>query len=432
MSILSPARPAIAHMRGKLRQYAAFWVPAREAFWMALEELRTHKLRSFLTLLGVVIATTTLIVVMSVVNGMNLYIATKIANLGTNTFVLHQFKWAQGWDEYLKAMRRNRPITSEEYEYLVDTLNGYEAISAIAQPAAGPEAKYGGRSIDEVSLSGITASHAYIGREKVAWGRYITDQDYTHNTRVCFIGQDIVEKLFPSIDPVGKELEVGGHNFTVIGVADKVGSAFGVSQDNFVFIPLGTFRNFFMPNLELMVFIKSPDAQHMNELEDEARILMRSRRHLPYHEDDNFGINASETLMSAWHDLTGTIFAVTIGVVAVFMVVGGIVIMNIMLATVTERTHEIGIRKSIGARRSDIMWQFLTEAAVLAGTGGLMGVVFSYGIARLVDIVFTAEVPGSAVIVGVALSTGVGLFFGIYPARRAAGLDPIQALRAEK
>jgi putative ABC transport system permease protein len=419
-------------MQGKQPQHASFWNSAREAFWLALEELRTHKLRSLLTLLGIVIATTTLIVVMSVVNGMNLYIATKIANLGTNTFVLHQFKWAQGWDEYLKAMRRNRPITSEEYEYLVDTLNGYEAISAIAQPAAGPEAKYGGRSIDEVSLSGITASHAYIGREKVAWGRYITDQDYTHNTRVCFIGQDIVEKLFPSIDPVGKELEVGGHNFTVIGVADKVGSAFGVSQDNFVFIPLGTFRNFFMPNLELMVFIKSPDAQHMNELEDEARILMRSRRHLPYHEDDNFGINASETLMSAWHDLTGTIFAVTIGVVAVFMVVGGIVIMNIMLATVTERTHEIGIRKSIGARRSDIMWQFLTEAAVLAGTGGLMGVVFSYGIARLVDIVFTAEVPGSAVIVGVALSTGVGLFFGIYPARRAAGLDPIQALRAEK
>ncbi|MFZ0959656.1 MAG: ABC transporter permease [Terriglobia bacterium] len=419
-------------MQGKQPQHASFWHSAREAFWLALEELRTHKLRSLLTLLGIVIATTTLIVVMSVVNGMNLYIATKIANLGTNTFVLHQFKWAQGWDEYLKAMRRNRPITSEEYQYLVDNLNGYEAISAIAQPTSGPEAKYGGHSIDEVSLSGITASHAYIGREKVAYGRYISDQDYTHNTRVCFIGQDIVDKLFPSIDPIGKELQVGGHNFTVIGVAEKVGSAFGVSQDNFVFIPLGTFRDFFKPNLELMVFIKSPDAQHINELEDETRVLMRSRRHIPYHDDDNFGINASDTLMSAWHDLTGTIFAVTIGVVAVFMVVGGIVIMNIMLATVTERTHEIGIRKSIGARRSDVMWQFLIEAAVLAGLGGLMGVIFSFGIAQLVNMVFTAEVPASAVIVGVALSTGVGLFFGIYPARRAAGLDPIQALRAEK
>ena len=432
MSVLIQARTAMAHWRAKVRQHTGFWVPAREAFWLALEELRTHKLRSFLTLLGVVIATTTLIVVMSVVNGMNLYIATKIANLGTNTFVLHQFKWAQGYDEYLKALRRNRPIRLEEYEYLEETLSGYEAISAIAQPATGPEARYGGHSIDEVTLSGITASHAYIGREKVAWGRYITDQDYHHNTQVCFIGQDIVEKLFPSVDPVGKELEVGGHNFTVVGVAEKVGSAFGVSEDNFVFIPLGTFRNLFMPNLELIVFIKAPDAQHLMELEDETRILMRARRHVPYHEDDTFGINASDTLMSAWKNLTGTIFAVTIGVVAVFMVVGGIVIMNIMLATVTERTHEIGIRKSVGAKRSDILWQFLIEAAVLAGLGGFMGVLFSYAIAWLVAIVFTAEVPTNAVIVGVTLSTAVGLFFGIYPARRAAALDPIQALRAEK
>jgi putative ABC transport system permease protein len=431
MSVLRQAGTTIAG-RAKALPHAAFWIPAREAFWLALEELRTHKLRSFLTLLGVVIATTTLIVVMSIVNGMNLYIATKIANLGTNTFVLHQFLWAQGYDQYLKALRRNRPIRYEDYEYLRDSLIGYGAISALAQPTMGPEARYAGRSIDEVTLSGITASHAYIGREKVVWGRYISEQDYQHSTRVCFIGQDIVDKLFPSVDPLDKELNVGGHNFTVVGVADKVGSAFGVSQDNFVFIPLGTFRDLFMPHLELMVFIKAPDGQHMMELEDEARVLMRARRHVPFHEDDNFGINGSDTLMSAWKNLTGTIFAVTIGVVAVFMVVGGIVIMNIMLATVTERTHEIGIRKSVGAKRSDILWQFLIEASVLAGLGGVLGVLFSYGIASLVDIVFTAEVPGRAVIVGVSLSTLVGLFFGIYPARRAAGLDPIQALRAEK
>lgn len=414
------------------RQRAAFWIPVREAFWLALEELRTHKLRSFLTLLGVVIATTTLIVVMSIVNGMNLYIATKIANLGTNTFVLHQFKWAQGYDSYLKALRRNRPIRLEEYDYLQENLAGYQAISAIAQLESGPEARYGGHSIDQVTLTGITASHAYIGREKPAWGRYITEQDYLHNTHVCFIGQDIVEKLFPSVDPIGKELTVGGHNFTVVGVAEKVGSTFGVSQDNFVFIPLGTFRNLFMPHLELMVFIKAPDGKHMAELEDEVRILMRARRHIPFRDDDNFGVNASETLMTAWQNLTGTIFAVTIGVVAVFMVVGGLVIMNIMLATVTERTHEIGIRKSVGAKRGDILWQFLIESAALAGVGGLMGVLFSYVVASLVAVIFTAEVPASAVILGVSISTLVGLFFGIYPARRAAGLDPIQALRAEK
>ncbi|HTS70347.1 MAG TPA: ABC transporter permease [Terriglobia bacterium] len=432
ISTLAPGRITVAPWRARLRQRSALLVPVREAFWLALEELRTHKLRSFLTLLGVVIATTTLIVVMSVVNGMNLYIATKIANLGTNTFVLHQFMWAQGYDSFLTALRRNRPIRFEEYEFLRENLSGYEAISALAQPQAGPEARYGGHSIDEVTLSGITASHAYIGREKVAWGRYITDQDYQHNTRVCFIGQDIVEKLFPSVDPVGKELTVGGHNFTVVGVAEKVGSAFGVSEDNFVFIPLGTFRDYFMPNLELMVFIKAPDSHHLQELEDEVRILMRSRRHVPYHDDDNFGINSSDTLMSSWQSLTGTIFAVTIGIVAVFMVVGGIVIMNIMLATVTERTHEIGIRKSVGAKRSDILWQFLIESAALAGLGGLTGVLLSYGISWLVAAVFTAEVPASAVFVGVMLSSGVGLIFGVYPARRAAELDPIQALRAEK
>jgi putative ABC transport system permease protein len=432
MSFLRQARTALDQRRAKVPPHGSFWVPAREAFWLALKELRTHKLRSFLTLLGIVIATTTLIVVMSVVNGMNLYIATKIANLGTNTFVLHQFMWAQSYDTYLAALRRNRPIRFEEYEYLRETLTGYEAISAIAQPRTRPEARYGSHSIDEVSLSGITSSHAYIGREKVAWGRYISDQDYRHNTRVCFIGQDLVDKLFPSVDPLGKEVTVGGHNFAVVGVAEKVGSAFGMSQDNFVFIPLGTFRNLFMPNLELMVFVKAPDAHHMRELEDEVRVLMRVRRHVPYHEDDTFGINASETLMDTWRALTGTIFAVTIGVVAVFMVVGGIVIMNIMLATVTERTHEIGIRKSVGAKRSDILWQFLIEAAVLAGLGGLVGVLLSYGIAYLVALVFTADVPSSAVIVGVSLSTMVGLFFGIYPARKAALLDPIQALRAEK
>jgi putative ABC transport system permease protein len=431
VAVFSQAQAGIVRSKAK-PQEARFGFAAREACWIALAELHSHKLRSFLTLLGVVIATTTLIVVMSVVNGMNLYIATKIANLGTNTFVLHQFQWAQPYDDYLKALRRNKSIRMEEYEYLRESLQGYQAISAIAQVEPGPEARYRGHSIDEVTLMGITPSHVDIGREKVQDGRYISEQDYQHNAHVCFVGQDIVDKLLPVVDPLDKELMVGGQAFRIIGVAQKVGSTFGVSQDNFVFVPLSTFRNAFMVKPDLIVFIKAPDSLHMMELEDETRVLMRARRHLPFHEDDTFGINASDTLMSAWQNLTGSIFAVTIGVVAVFMVVGGIVIMNIMLATVTERTHEIGLRKSVGARGSDILWQFVIEAAVLACAGGLMGVILAYLIAHLVDIVFTAEVPLSAVIVGLTLSTLVGLFFGIYPAKRAAALDPIAALRAEK
>lgn len=398
---------------------------------MATEALRSHKLRSFLTLLGVVIATTTLIVVMSVVNGMNLYIADHIANLGTNTFVLHQFQWAQGFDSFLKARRRNQPIRMEDYEYLKERLQGYEQIAAMANLSSSPQAKYKGHVIDEITLNGMTPSFADIGREKVESGRYISEADYQHNARVCFIGQDLVEKLFANVDPLEKEIQLGGIPFRVIGVAERVGSTFGQSQDNFAFIPLSTMRAIWLGRPELLVYIKSPDAPHIMELQDEVRALMRARRHVPYNEDDTFGINASDTLMSAWKNLTGTIFAVTIGLVAVFMVVGGVVIMNIMLASVTERTHEIGIRKSLGARRRDILWQFVIESGVMAGTGGVAGVLLAVAIARLVNMFFTATVPLTAVVAGVTLSAAVGLFFGIYPARKAACLEPIEALRTE-
>lgn len=417
-------------MRNKSQRVTS-WITAREAFWIALEALRSHKLRSFLTLLGVVIATTTLIVVMSVVNGMNLYIADHIANLGTNTFVLHQFQWAQGFDAFLQARRRNQPIRVEDYEYLRDSLTGYLRIGAMTQLSPSPGARYKGRTIDEISLAGMTPSFSDIGREKIQFGRYIGETDYRHNARVCVIGQDLVEKLFLNVDPLEKEVSLGGLPFRVIGVAEKVGSAFGQSEDNFAFIPLSTLRSIWVGRPELFVYIKAPDGGHMMELQDEVRALMRARRHVPYHEDDTFGINASDTLMSAWRNLTGTIFAVTVGLVAVFMVVGGVVIMNIMLASVTERTHEIGIRKSLGARRRDILWQFVIESGVMSGIGGVAGVLLAIVIAYIVNTFFTASVPLSAMIVGVALSASVGLFFGIYPARKAARLDPIEALRME-
>jgi len=415
----------------KQGQDVGVWVTAREAFWIALEALRSHKLRTFLTLLGVVIATSTLIVVMSVVNGMNLYIADHIANLGTNTFVLHQFQWAQGFDSFLQARRRNKPIRIEEYEFLRENLPGYQQIGAMTQLQPNPPARHKGRLIDEIELKAMTPSFADIGREKVEFGRYLNDSDYQHNARVCVIGRDVVDKLFPSEDPLDKEVLLAGLPFRVIGVTERQGSTFGQSQDNFAIVPLTTYRSIWMGRPELLVFIKAPDGRHMVELQDEVRSLMRMRRHVRYGEGDTFGVNASDTLMSAWKDLTGTIFAVTIGLVAVFMVVGGIVIMNIMLANVTERTHEIGIRKSLGARRRDILWQFVIESGVMASMGGLVGVALAAAVAELVNMVFTATLPLSAVVVGLTLSTSVGLFFGIYPARKAAGLDPIEALRME-
>jgi putative ABC transport system permease protein len=407
------------------------WVTAREAFWIALEALRAHKLRSFLTLLGVVIATTTLIVVMSIINGMNLYIADHFANLGANVFILDQFKWTSSDEEWLKMQRRNKPIRMEDYDFLKETLPDYRNIGAVAWLWPRPTIRYQGHVMYDVSLRGVTPSMIEIGQEQVESGHFISDSEHAHSATVCFLGQDLVSEFFPTVDPIGKTVTINGLPFRVVGTARRIGTTFGQSQDNFVQIPLLTFKKIFVARPRMNVTIQAWNNQHMAALEDEVRALMRARHHLPYSEDDDFGLNASETIMGLWEQLTGSIFAVTIGIVAVFMVVGGIVIMNIMLASVTERTHEIGIRKSLGARRRDILLQFIIESGVMAGVGGVIGVLLALIISKIVDAFFTSTVPLNAIVVGLSLSTAVGLFFGIYPAGKAAKLDPIEALRME-
>ena len=416
---------------------AGAWVTIREAFWIALEALRAHKLRSFLTLLGVVIATTTLIVVMSLINGMNLYIADHIANLGANVFIVHKYQWAQGYAAWLKARQRNKTVTIEEFEFLRDNLKDDKNIGAVAETQTNDTfARYQSHTVYSLDIEGVTPNMIDIGAQKVVGGRYITEPDYQHEAMVCFIGQDLVDEFFPNVDPLDKEIMVNGIPFRVVGVAEKIGSTFGESQDNFVHIPLTTYSKFFSPRPSLEVNIQAWGADQMLPLEDETRALLRARRHVPYLEDDNFGINASDTLMATWHQITGAVFGATIGIVAVFMVVGGIVIMNIMLASVTERTHEIGIRKSLGARRRDILMQFVIESSVMAGAGGTMGVLLSLMVSEIVNLIvgpgfFNSSIPLTAILVGLLLSTAVGLFFGIYPASQAAKLDPIEALRTE-
>jgi putative ABC transport system permease protein len=431
VAVSSQVRALLHRQALKHRGLTSVWVTAREAFWIALEALRSHKLRSFLTLLGVVIATTTLIVVMSVINGMNLYISDHIANLGANVFILDQFKWTSSDEEWLKMQRRNKPIRLEDYDFLKDSLPGYKGIGAVAWVWPRPTVRYESHTLYEVSVRGVTASMIDMGQEQVESGRFISDTEYTHSAMVCFIGQDLVNEFFPTVDPLGKVISINGLPFQVVGVAKRIGTTFGQSEDDFAFIPLTTFKKNFVARPRLNVCVQAWNALQMLALEDEVRALMRARHHLPYKEDDDFGINASDTIMGMWQELTGTLFGATIGIVAVFMVVGGIVIMNIMLATVTERTHEIGIRKSLGARRRDIMVQFLIESAVMAGVGGVVGILLALMVAKIVDAFFTATVPLSAILVGLILSSGVGLFFGIYPASKAAKLDPIEALRTE-
>jgi putative ABC transport system permease protein len=428
----SQAQPIVDASRAERGELANAWITAREAFWLAMETLNTHRLRSFLTLLGVVISTTTLIVVMSVVNGMNNYILDHIANLGANVFIVHQFQWAQqSEEEWIKAQRRNPPMRIADYEFLKAAVPDYKMIGAAAGMRSGPSVRYKGQSIDDTRFEGVTPGMINIGQAEVGEGRYISESDYTHSAPVCFVGQDLVDQFFPMVDPIGKEILVGGSPFQVIGVAKKIGSAFGQSQDNFIHVPLTTFAKDFVARPQLAISIQAWNSNQMPELEDEVRAVLRARRHLPYNDTDNFGINASDTIMSAWHQLTGVIFSATIGIVAVFMVVGGIVIMNIMLASVTERTHEIGIRKSLGARRRDILWQFVVESAVMAASGGVAGILLAFGVSKIIDMFWPSTVPMSAIVVGLVLSTMVGLFFGIYPASQAARLDPIEALRIE-
>ena len=431
MGVLNPAQALPEARDVQATQHSSRWVTAREAFWLAMETLRAHRLRSFLTLLGVVIATTTLIVVMSVINGMNLYIANHVANLGANTFVLSQFKWAQGEQAWLKARRRNRPIRISDYEFLKSNLTGYKVLGATADIETGTVIRFGSHVLYDVTLTGVTPSMEDIGEDQPEIGRYISDPDYRHGSMVCFIGQDIMNHFFPNLDPLEQEIFVNGLPFRVVGVAKKIGTVFGQSQDDFIQIPLTTFRKAFMARPSINISVQAWSSAQVQPLEDEVRTLMRVRRHIPYNQSDTFGLNASDTIMTLWKQLTGSIFAVTIGIVAVFMVVGGIVIMNIMLASVTERTHEIGIRKSLGARRRDILTQFVIESMVMAAAGGAVGVLLSLMISQLVNLVFTSSVPLSAIALGVGLSAAVGLFFGIYPARKASELDPIEALRME-
>ncbi len=407
----------------------------REPVTIALAALRAHKLRSFLTLLGIIISVFTLIGVMSIIEGLNAYIAEKVANFGANTFYINRYGIITNLKDFLEAQRHNRKLTMEDYEYLRERLALAEKVGAIDGRLA--DVRAGKESIEDVSLRGMTPSMVDIFRETVASGRYINESDYQRRAMVAFVGSDVTERLFPTVDPLGKTLNIDGLPFEIVGVAEKVGSALGQSQDNFVNIPLTTYFKIWGEGPPgdggLSVGVKYSSPAVMAQAMDEARTLMRARRRQKYDDKDRFGLIASESLTNLWDQIFGGIAAVAVGVVSVFLVVGGIVIMNIMLASVTERTREIGIRKSLGARRRDILLQFLVEASVLSTVGGLVGVLAALGATALV--VATTPVPMrtplSAVVLAVAVSEAVGLFFGIYPAQKAARLDPVIALRAE-
>jgi putative ABC transport system permease protein len=407
-----------------------------ETLKLALSAVWAHKLRSALTLLGMVIGVAAVVIVVSLIQGFNAYIDEKIAGIGAKSYTIQRFS-IEDWrdtDSIAAAQRRNKELTLEDYEYLRPRLTLTDKFGAAARPQRS-EVKRGSETLEEVQVDGKMPVVGEIERVDVADGRYFTQIEDDTASRVAFIGADVAQKLFPASSPIGEEIVVRGLPYRVVGVAVAKGTIFGMPQDTFVTVPLKTYRRNFGALINWRSFYMvgtAKDDLMFDEAVEEARQWMRVRRGLEKGEKDNFGIFTPDSITGLRDRLFGTIFIVAIAVPAIALIVGGIVVMNIMLVSVTERTKEIGIRKALGARRADILKQFLVEAITLSAIGGAVGVLIAWGAGRAVSaMLIPTYLSLTAVVVAVTVSGGIGVAAGIFPAWKAARLDPIEALRSD-
>jgi putative ABC transport system permease protein len=402
----------------------------KESARIALSALRANKLRSFLTLLGTIVGVTGVITLMSLISGANKYVSEKLVSQGANVFWVDKFGLILDNDKFIEALKRKDLDLADA-----------EAVAASAKLAAGVRAKkdrqadvrFGSERVRRVPIQGMWGDYVAVDRIDLQEGRHLTSADIARRRSVCVLGFEVWEKLFKGQPALGREVRIGSTSFDVVGVAEKKGSFLGQSQDNYVVIPLGASDKMWGRRGSIEIGVLAKDAPTFELAQDEARAILRARRHVDPGKDDDFGITTSEMFMDLYRNLTGMIFIVFVGVAGISLVVGGIVIMNIMMVSVTERTREIGIRKALGARKSDILMQFLVESATLSLTGGAIGVALGSAIALLVAAVspMPAEVSMLAIFLGLFMSTSIGLIFGIYPAMSAARKDPIEALRSE-
>ncbi len=402
-----------------------------ESAKIALQAIWSNKLRSFLTLLGNIVAVTSIIAVVSLIQGMNGYVTDAIlSDVGADSFSVQRFPVTNS-DEEFDKVRSNPRITVDDAAAIRRYSDNIAAV--MAESSAPGEMRYRDKVLAAVRVRGVSREYMFFSGFDMDRGRLISSTEIDRNRNVVVLGFDTAEKLFGPQDPLDKVVTIEGIHFRVLGVAEKKGSMFGRSQDEFAIVPLGSWMKLFglRRGLELTVKPKSPEV--LKAAMDDATVALRASRRLRAKQNDNFGMFTSDTLLAIYHSATNGIFAVLIGVVALSLVVGGIVIMNIMLMVVTERTSEIGLRKALGARRRDITWQILTESVTLSTIGGLVGILLGFIAAFIVTKLtpLPAAVEPWSIGVGLFITAGVGLFFGLYPAMRAARLDPIEALRKE-
>ena len=404
----------------------------KEAFALALQSLWANKLRSVLTLLGVVIGVASVIAVVTLVNGANLFVIQKFSSYGADVFTISkQPSFSTNVDEYQRFAKRKN-ILYDDFRYLEANCRKCEGMGAL-QSTVGKVVR-GTQAITDAQIRGYTWQMPSLQNLDITEGRGFTNADEEHASHVALIGTDVQDNLFAGFDPVGQELRVDGTPYTVIGVIEKQGSTFGASQDNFVGVPLPAYQKNYGTQKTLTVYVKTGSAGPiLEQVADEVRVLMRARRHDKPGTDDDFQLDTNNTLVGFASTLTQSFGAVLGAIALISLVVGGIVIMNIMLVSVTERTREIGIRKALGAKRRDILMQFLIESGVMASVGGVFGVILGVGVAEIITILagFPSAVALWSVLAGLVMAAGTGVFFGVYPARKAAALDPIVALRAD-
>ena len=403
----------------------------RDNLAQCVSALHAHKLRASLTMLGLTMGVATLITVMTIVQGANAYVENKIANLGTNVFQIARTPFAvTDFNIIIKALKYKK-IEMDDVQALEEQCAACGEVGATASASA--RARYEDKESTDVNFYGQTPNMANIDSRTVELGRYFSTWESDHRTSVCLIGDTIVQRLFPGVDPIGKNIRIGNDEFSVVGVMEKIGSVLGQDQDNFVIVPLPLFLEIQgLHTTSLTINVKT-SAANFEPAQDQAQLILRARRHLSGQMENDFFIGTKDSYMALWKSISGAFFGVFILVSAISVLIGGIVIMNVMLVSVTLRRREIGVRRAMGATQGDILKQFITESFMQCIAGGIIGIALGFLVALVLRTYtpFPASVRTSVAMMGVIMSSAVGLFFGIYPALRAAKLDPVVALRSD-